>query len=362
MWFNRDFGAYFFLVYLAIMLPRYELTKQDRIVPPYEVFHSGQALGTKWHVKFDLGYRIVPNSKFSSEYFSYPPYSVIHPTLSHVDHDMSTWRNDSYLMQFNLGNSTDWEPVPQALATVIQEAKRVYDLTDGAFDVTAGTLVLYWGFGPNSVNLRSRDTKTLDDYRRMVGSNMLHVRTDPPEIRKDNVNLFVDLSAIAKGYAVDQIALGLHEKPDCYQGMVEIGGELRVWGYKHWPIMIEAPVSGRREPLTVVELKNQAMATSGDYRQHKTVDGREVTHIIDPRTGMPIEHDLASVSVVHESCMTADALATALMVMGPGEGYDFCVKQDIAALLVTRESDAFAVKRTPAWKRDVKERGALPRR
>jgi thiamine biosynthesis lipoprotein len=309
---------------------------------------SGQAMGTTWHIT--LRWSDSPGA------MDLNAIGFANAGLNRVDTMCSTWRDDSEIMRFNAHHSSTPFEVSKYMAQLVDRAQQIAAETDGAFDPTIGPVTKRW-----ITNDLSNYNHT-PDATAHIGYSHLTVSLDPPALTKHDPELQLDLSAIAKGYAVDRIHDHIDFFPSLIGGMVEVGGEVGVWGDRPWSIAIESPVAGRREVLTVVELKNQAMATSGDYRQQRQVDGETVTHIVDPRTGRSIGRDLASVSVVDESCATADALATALMVMGADEGYDFCVEHDIAALFVTRDGDVMKVKRTPVWDRDVIERGAMPRR
>ena len=166
--------------------------------------------------------------------------------------------------------------------------------------------------------------------------------------------MYVDLSAIAKGFAVDEVVRLLHER-NIQSYLVEIGGELRARGAKPdgspWKVAIERPPSGGRSVQSIVALRDRAIATSGDYRNYLEKDGRRYSHTINPRTGRPIAHGLAAVSVITASAMRADALATAIMVMGPEEGYRLAVREALAVQLIIRSGDRFRALATPQFER-----------
>jgi thiamine biosynthesis lipoprotein len=172
-------------------------------------------------------------------------------------------------------------------------------------------------------------------------------------LRKTHPDVHVDLSGIAKGFAVDAIA-ELVEQQGITRFMIEIGGEVRTGARKQdgapWRIGIESPVSVMRgPPQEVVELEDLALATSGDYRNYFERDGRRYSHTIDPRKGRPIEHNLASVSIVAPNCMFADAMATALTVMGPDDAFRYARENDLDVLLIIRETDGFVEKVTDGF-------------
>ena len=181
----------------------------------------------------------------------------------------------------------------------------------------------------------------------------LELRSDSRVVRKLNPDVQLDLDAIAPGFVVDRISRELDALgyPD---HIVEIGGEVRCRGRgpegRSWRIAIERPQS-ERSVQAVVALDDLGISTSGDYREFRIIDGRRVSHTIDPRSGRPVAHALASVSVVHESVMLADAYATALMVLGPEEGYELAERLGLPALFTTRSNDGFAMRATPSFAR-----------
>ena len=277
---------------------------------------------------------------------------AVDDALERVNDQMSTYRPESELSRFNASQSTDWFPVSQETATVVAEAQRVSEASNGAFDATVMPLVNLWSFGPEARPDVVPSEEELAERRSHVGYEKLEVRLDPPALRKADPRMSVDLSAIAKGYGVDVVA-ELLDARGVQAYMVEIGGEVRTRGPKPdgdlWHIGIERPAANRRAVEMIVDLENDAMATSGDYRNYFEAGGKRYSHTIDPRTGRPIEHTLVSASVFAPTCMTADAYATTAMVLGPGEGYDWLVEHEAPALLIVKVGDRFVEKPTPAF-------------
>ncbi len=273
----------------------------------------------------------------------------IDDVLSEINRQMSTYDPDSELSRFNRSNSTDWVPASPGLAEVVDAALRISQLTDGAFDVTVGPLVNLWGFGPESQINGVPADQAVAEARARVGYQRIQVRTSPPAIRKDRADVYLDLSAIAKGYGVDQIAEYL-EALEITNYLVEIGGELRGRGHNargvDWTVAIEKPTPGERAVEQVIHIDSDAVATSGDYRNFFTTDGLRYSHEIDPRTGSPVSHKLASVTVVTDTCMLADAWATALLVLGPKEGFEFAERQPLAAMFITAANSSFQEAKT----------------
>ena len=259
--------------------------------------------------------------------------------LAKVNALMSTYAPDSELSRFNATQSTDWFAVSPELVKVVDVARQVSDASGGAFDITVGPLVNLWGFGPESRPDALPAQTDIDAARARVGYHKLHTRAEPPALRKDQPDLYVDLSAIAKGYGVDRVAT-LLESEGLTDYLVEIGGELRGRGVngrgEPWRIAVERPEAGRRSVFRIVPLHDLGMATSGDYRNFFEVNGKRYSHSIDPSTGWPVQHPLASVTVLADDCMWADAWATALLVLGTEKGHALAESRGLAALFISR--------------------------
>jgi len=277
----------------------------------------------------------------------------IEAELELVNDLMSTYRDDSELSRFNRSRSTDWFAVSPGLAALVQEAILTSEMSGGAFDATVGPLVNLWGFGPETGLDRVPSDAEIARARARVGYRKLSVRLQPPAVRKAEPDLYLDLSAIAKGYGVDRIAESLDEA-GILNYLVEIGGELRGRGNngrgQPWQIAVERPDPGAREAHRVIELRGGAMATSGDYRNFFERDGRHYSHTIDPRTGHPVTHGLASVTVLTLETARADALATAFLVLGPEAGFALAESLQVAALFILRSPDGYSELQTGAFR------------
>jgi FAD:protein FMN transferase len=263
---------------------------------------------------------------------------------------MSTYDSRSELSEFNRRQDLGWVPASPGLLDVLDSASRISAATQGAFDVTVGPLVDLWGFGPQFQTRRVPDDALIERVRDSVGYR--HVQTDlsAAAIRKSHRRTQVDLSAIAKGYGVDRVAMIL-DRHGVGDYLVEIGGEFRARGNtagRPWRVAIERPVEGRRVLGEIVVLGNRAIATSGTTRDFFAQDGRHYSHTIDPATGRPVVHPPMAVSVVADTAMEADAWATALLVLGPERGYALAQSRGLAALLVTAAGPAFDVRATDA--------------
>ena len=307
----------------------------------------GSAMGTSFVVK------IVNNENKSESQVALQ--ELVQTELALVDGLMSHYRPDSELSRFNRHAQTTPFVVSDETFAVLAEASRISDWTKGAFDITVGPLVEAWGFGVAPGDEPPSDA-LIEELRERLGFAKLRLDPEARTVQKNATRLEGDLSAIAKGYAVDRVAEAL-ESAGFSRYMVEVGGEVRTAGYNQagapWQIAIERPDTGVRLLQTTVPLTNASMATSGDYRNFYEWKGERFSHTIDPRTGRPVNHALASVTVVSRMCMTADALATALLVLGPEDGYRFAVANDVASLMVVRQPDGsgFEYRSTPAFER-----------
>ena len=264
--------------------------------------------------------------------------------LRRVNDQMSTYLESSEVSRFNASESTDWFPVSREVAEVVQYAQRVAEHTDGAFDVTVGPLVDAWSFGPEPRQDTLPSEAMIARLKQQVGYEKLDVRLDPPAIRKAIPELQIDLSAIAKGHGVDRI-VGLLNRHGMNDVFVEIGGEVRTTGAKSdqpWVVGIQTPDELPGRAQIAHPLPSQSMATSGDYRNYFEVDGQRYSHTIDPRTGIPVDHQLASVSVIADTCMAADAWATAINVLGLEAGIAVAEAEELDVLLIQRQDQGYS--------------------
>jgi len=288
--------------------------------------------------------------------------NAIEDILNQVNQKMSTYIDDSELSQINSSSSTEWLSVSQELYDVISTANTISIKTDGAFDITVGPLVNQWDFGPDVRNeMIPPSDSTIQILSEYVGYKQLDLRASPPEIRKLKADIRLDLSGIAKGYAVDKIADFLdHSRFENY--MVEIGGELRAKGINNseelWRIGIEKPLTESREVHQIIHLDSTAMATSGGYRNFFIINDVRYSHEIDPKTGYPVSHQLVSVTVLDPSAMVADALATGLLVMGPDDGVKLAARENIPALFIISSTNGYLEQYTGNFKHFVVMPGA----
>ncbi len=259
--------------------------------------------------------------------------------LERIETLMSTYRDDSIVSRFNASPRTEWFTVPKALCDVVAEAIEISHQSGGAFDITLSPLVDLWGFGPGGGGGQPPSEDRIDALLDATGYDKLDTDCSVPAVRKADASLRIDLSAIAKGRGVDDVA-ELLDARGITDYLIEIGGEVRARGQKpageRWRIAVEAPLYEERRIVTSFALDNSAVATSGDYRNFFESDGRYYSHLLDPRTGAPVEHGTAAVTVVADTATRADALATALLIMGKADGYALAERENIAALFVER--------------------------
>ncbi len=277
---------------------------------------------------------------------------VVETTLAGINKKLSNWDSDSELSGFNAATTTDPMTVSPDLATVMAAADQVHTASAGGFDVTLAPLIDLWGFGPARQRHKAPAQDAIDSVLAQCGQSRYLQRADG-RLQKRLPQVQISLSAIGKGYGVDAVArtldgLGLRNY------MVEIGGDLYTAGLnpdgRPWQIGIETPLAHTRTTHQVVDLSARGLATSGDYRNSFTEGRTSYSHILDSSTGRPVTHDTASVSVVADNTMLADAWATALLVLGQQRGLEVAERHNIAALFITRDARHFTTTPSPAFR------------
>ncbi len=333
-------GLFVAALFVVLFLRRPETAGGERVVRL-----EGPTMGTQYHVTV-----VLPTDGPDEEALK----AAVDGALAEVNGAMSTYLADSALSRFNRHAGAGAFDAPPGLIVVVAQALAISAATGGAFDVTVGPLVRAWGFGPDKPG-DAPDAAALAALRQRVGWRMLTVDEAAGTLSKARPDLEVDLSAIAKGYGVDRAAAALAGL-GAERYLVEVGGEVVARGTnpdgQPWRVGIAKPaLDGSGGVQEVVALSGRAMATSGDYRNYREVDGERVSHTIDPRTARPITHGLASVSVVADDCTTADAWATALNVLGPEAGLAAATERNLAALFIIRSPDGagFTTQATPAF-------------
>lgn len=310
---------------------------------PWQTELRGEAMGTTWSVKIvTLGRPDTEREQFWGR--------VVTERLEEVNTLMSTYRDDSEISRLNAAPAGTAVGLSAPTVEVLELSRRISEESGGAFDITVGPAVDAWGFGaapfenPPAESVLSQLRERIDWQRIELAETSATKGTNDVE---------TNLSAVAKGYAVDRVAEALLNVGE-NNVMVEVGGEVRVSGHNvseaSWRVAVERPEALPNTVHRIVELDSGCLATSGDYRNSYEWEGQRYSHTIDPRTASPVAHELASVSVHHPSCADADAYATTLMVLGPEEGLRFAQERNLASLfLVYSEDDGVAESMTDAF-------------
>ncbi len=317
---------------------------------PEVISLSGKTMGTTYHVKYIDDGSVSENLQNTHEQIEY--------ILKDVNAKMSTYIKDSELSRFNQNTQVNTPiEISADFAKVLAEAIQLHQVTEGALDVTVGPVVNLWGFGPEKRPERQPTAEQLAERQAWVGLDKitLDMSGNVPTLSKSVPQVYIDLSSIAKGFGVDQVAEKL-EQLNAQNYMVEIGGEIRAKGKnaegKPWQIAIEKPnMTGERAVENVIGLNNMAMATSGDYRIYFEENGKRFAHEIDPKTGYPIQHHLASITVFSPTTMTADGLSTGLFVLGEEKALEVAEKNDLAIYLIIKTANGFETKISSAFKK-----------
>ena len=305
---------------------------------------QGEAQGTTWQVDIAQVDKRIDKQQLQQG---------LERILQSIDQQMSTWRADSELSQFNQTLSTDWFPISADLYQVLAIAQQVSIATQGAFDVTIAPLMRLWGFGKPDELGHKPSNAAIQAALQQVGYQKLQLQAQPRAIRKQIPTLQVDVAGIAQGYTVDRLAAYL-EQQGIQNYLVELGGELRAKGFnsqhKIWRIAIEKPNEMQKQVQQGIALQNAALTTAGDYRDFFEEQGKRYSHTIEPQTGNAVSHSLASVSVLADNAVTADAYDTALMAMGD-KAQAFAEQQQLAAYFIWRTDQGFRTYATPALQR-----------
>ncbi|HEY9030834.1 MAG TPA: FAD:protein FMN transferase [Kangiella sp.] len=293
---------------------------------------SGSTMGTTYNITFESNGVSIDKLQ-----------SALTHELDTINQLMSTYIPDSEINQFNALTTDTCFTFSESTWIVLVAAKDVYHQTNGAFDITVGPLIQRWGFDATEYDEKVPTNDEVKALHESVGTDLLEFNFAEQCISKANPKLTINLSAIAKGFAVDQLA-NIMAEFQIPNYLVEIGGETKghgvnVHGYP-WRIAVEKPSSSAsHQELLVIALENTSIATSGDYRNYFEVDGKRFSHTINPTTGYPVDHNLTSVSVIHPSNMYADAYATAMSVMGSEASLEFAAQYQLPVLVIQRQDD-----------------------
>lgn len=301
---------------------------------------TGVAQGTTWHVT------LVDARPADID----AVHRQLDARLADIDRSLSNYRSDSTLSRFNRAQVDIWFDLDADLYAVLCYSQQLAAQSDGAFDVTVAPLVRLWGFGPDAVAQLPSD-EAIAAARAQVDHRQLELDPDQPRARKRQP-LAIDVNGIAQGYSVDRLADVL-DAAGYRNYLVEVGGELRARGHNArggpWRIAIEQPDESAAQ--SAVALDAGGVTTAGDYHDYFERDGVRYSHTINPRSGRPIAHRLASVTVVAETAFVADGLDTVLEVLGPDAGFAYAEQRGIAASFIVRDEQGFRVRNTAAMRK-----------
>ncbi|QNS15197.1 FAD:protein FMN transferase [Mannheimia bovis] len=319
---------------------------------PEQITLQGKTMGTTYTVKY------IDNGEVKNLASSDTIKSELDQLLIEVNNQMSTYQQDSEISRFNqLKQANQAVEISQDFAKVVEEAIRLNKMTEGALDVTVGPLVNLWGFGPDKRLNKIPSDEQIKERSSYVGIDKISLKTDSkPTLTKSEPNLYLDLSSIAKGFGVDKLSEHL-EKIGLSNYLVEIGGELRGKGKNlqglDWRIAIEQPIMEQAQSVQItVPLHNLGMATSGNYRNYfEDENGNRLSHIIDPQKLSPVSHNLASITVLAPTTMTADGLSTGLFVLGAQKALALAEREKLAIFLIVKSGDKFETQMSSEFKK-----------
>jgi thiamine biosynthesis lipoprotein len=323
---GHTFRASFLFVVSIFLVVILSGCQSDHVTELPSFALSGSTMGTTYSITV-----VEPAPEINSEILQ----RSIDTLLQDLNQQMSTYIAGSEISRFNQIETQLWHSISPEFLEVILLSQNISKLSDGYFDISIGPLVELWGFGKKESSSVPDDI-AIENAKQRVGWQHLQIDTAKQQISKA-VDLWLDVSAIAKGYGVDKVA-ELLDQTGIENYLVEIGGEMRVSGInakqRPWRIGIETPTLGQRGVQQVIELNDYSVATSGDYRNFFEENGQRFSHTIDPNTGKPVRHNIASVTVIEKSAAKADALATALNVLGEEKALQLAEKEQLAAFFI----------------------------
>ncbi len=317
-------NRYFQLVFLSLLLWFSACTSS----PPSLLQLSGHTMGTHYHIT-------LVDVKGQKEALLK---SQIAQQLIEFNQIFSTYIKDSEISRFNQAAADTWFPVSAEFIELVEQAEKISQLTQGYFDISIAPLVNLWGFG-NQFLLEDKppNADVIQAHLQQIGYQHLASRQQPPALLKQKSGLQIDLSAIAKGYAVDSIAAWLSAQGFKHY-LVEIGGELYASGHNAkgvaWQVAIEKPTIAKRSIEQIIPISNLAVASSGNYRNYFEYQGQHYGHSLNPKTGYPVKQAWAAVTVIAKNTTLADAWATALMVLPKTQGQALAQQQQLAVLFI----------------------------
>lgn len=305
---------------------------------------DGKTMGTFWRVS------VIGVDEAKAQALR----AKVQAQLDADDRLLSTWKNDSALMRFNHATDTRPWPVSEAMADIVTLSLRIGAKTHGAMDITVGPLVNLWGFGPDKQPVATPDAQAIAAAKARTGLQHLQVinQSGRQFLQKDIPDLFVDLSTVGEGYAADHLAR-LMEQEGISRYLVSVGGALVSRGMngegKPWRVAIQKPTDRENAVQAIVDINGHGISTSGSYRNYYELDGKRISHVIDPQTGQPITHKLVSVTVIAPTALEADGWDTGLMVLGPEKAQQVVREQGLAVYMIVKEGEGFKTWMSPQF-------------
>ncbi|MDI3434687.1 FAD:protein FMN transferase ApbE [Klebsiella sp. V115_8] len=306
---------------------------------------DGKTMGTFWRVS------VIGVDEAKAQALR----AKVQAQLDADDRLLSTWKNDSALMRFNHAADTRPWPVSEAMVDIVTLSLRIGAKTDGAMDITVGPLVNLWGFGPDKQPVATPDAQAIVAAKARTGLQHLQVinQSGRQFLQKDIPDLFVDLSTVGEGYAADHLAR-LMEQEGISRYLVSVGGALVSRGMngegKPWRVAIQKPTDRENAVQAIVDINGHGISTSGSYRNYYELDGKRISHVIDPQTGQPITHKLVSVTVIAPTALEADGWDTGLMVLGPEKAQQVVREQGLAVYMIVKEGEGFKTWMSPQFR------------
>ena len=306
---------------------------------------DGKTMGTFWRVS------VIGVDEAKAQALR----AKVQAQLDADDRLLSTWKNDSALMRFNHAADTRPWPVSEAMADIVTLSLRIGAKTHGAMDITVGPLVNLWGFGPDKQPVATPDAQAIAAAKARTGLQHLQVinQSGRQFLQKDIPDLFVDLSTVGEGYAADHLAR-LMEQDGISRYLVSVGGALVSRGMngegKPWRVAIQKPTDRENAVQAIVDINGHGISTSGSYRNYYELDGKRISHVIDPQTGQPITHKLVSVTVIAPTALEADGWDTGLMVLGPEKAQQVVREEGLAVYMIVKEGEGFKTWMSPQFR------------
>lgn len=298
---------------------------------------EGYAQGTTYHISW-WSEKMVPTQDIEQAF---------NATLAQIDAELSTYRDDSYISKLNHSSSTDWQPASADFIQLIEIAKDINHKTGGCYDPTIGPLFNLWGFQKDEFNLPT--AAEIASIKAEIGMDKIEIDHTGQRIRKTLPGLQLNFSSMGEGYSISKLAAVL-EKHHITNYLVEFGGDMKIRGHKpdgkKWRIAIDRPdkQDDERQPYSIITINDEngvTLDTSGTYRHHFDENGKEYSHILDPRTGAPVTHNLVSASVFGTDARVSDAWATAMLCLGPNAGQQVAKEQQLEVFFIEHDKDAF---------------------